>query len=163
MTPTQERLHHEHKARLARMRSAAWRPPVIEVSVEPGPEPEPKPRPKLCLNPHHRPLPKRVMARITEAMTKIDGCPPPEVLLGKGRKAYVVLWRQTLVHAIREHSDRTFWQIARHIGGRDHGTIIHALRKAETAVAEGKSRVVMSDGFEFHVFTEEEEIDGQRN
>jgi hypothetical protein len=156
MTPTLERLHNERKARLARMRAAAWQPPT------PEPEPEPEPWPEPRENPHYRPLPKRVMTRITEAMAKIDGCPPLDVVMGRGRKAHLILWRWTLVHAIRHHSDRSYTQIGKHID-RDHTTIVHALQKAETAIAEGKSRVVMSDGFEFHVLAKEDENDEQRD
>lgn len=62
------------------------------------------------------------------------------VLLGKGRTKPLAFTRQTLMWLLRHHShaeSATYIAIAKLLGGRDHGTIIHGVRKVQKALDAG--------------------------
>ncbi len=58
----------------------------------------------------------------------------PEDLLGKSRRADFVLPRQLSMYLIKTLSDLSLMQIGQRLGGRDHTTIIHGLKKMEKLI-----------------------------
>ena len=59
-------------------------------------------------------------------------------ILGKGRTMEVALARQTAMYISRELTGSSLINIGRHLGRRDHSTVIHACRAIEKKMAEDK-------------------------
>jgi chromosomal replication initiator protein len=58
----------------------------------------------------------------------------PEELLSPSRTARVAWPRQVAMYLARELTDESLPAIGRHFGGRDHTTVIHAVRRAEQKI-----------------------------
>lgn len=59
-----------------------------------------------------------------------------EALCGKSRQRPLVIARQIGMYVFRELTDLSFPAIARHFGGRDHTTVIHAVDKVQKLMKE---------------------------
>lgn len=118
-----------HKARLARIASRAFRPaPVIVpevIALEPVDDPEATP-------------PTAVHVRWTDFPPTIDlikGAVCREFGVSRfdlesARRTHdVVLPRQVGIYLARKLTARSMPDIGRRFGGRDHSTIVHAIRK----------------------------------
>jgi chromosomal replication initiator protein len=81
-------------------------------------------------------LPKRITARdILEATSRRFGFPIEE-LCGPSRRRPLVSARQISMYVFREVTDFSYPAIAREFGGRDHTTVIHAVEKITSLMAE---------------------------
>ncbi|MFM8988210.1 MAG: helix-turn-helix domain-containing protein, partial [Alphaproteobacteria bacterium] len=54
-----------------------------------------------------------------------------EAIKGRSRQRPIVTARQTAMYVFRELTDLSYPAIARLFGGRDHTTVMHAVRKIE--------------------------------
>ncbi len=61
-----------------------------------------------------------------------------EEICGKSRRRPLVTARQVAMYVIRELTDLSYPAIAREFGGRDHTTVMHAVSKIESLMAERK-------------------------
>lgn len=81
-------------------------------------------------------LPKRITAKdILEATVRHFGFPIEE-LCGPSRRRPLVMARQISMYVFREVTDYSYPAIAREFGGRDHTTVIHAVEKITSLMAE---------------------------
>jgi chromosomal replication initiator protein len=70
----------------------------------------------------------------------------PEELLSPSRTARVAWPRQVAMYLARELTDESLPTIGRHFGGRDHTTVIHAVRRAEQKiVSDAASRTAVDN------------------
>jgi chromosomal replication initiator protein len=60
----------------------------------------------------------------------------PEELRGPSRNRPLVQARQVAMYVLRQLTDHSYPTIAREFGGRDHTTVIHAVNKIESLMAE---------------------------
>jgi chromosomal replication initiator protein len=72
---------------------------------------------------------------ILEATSNKFGIPVPEIV-GPNRRRQLVTARQVAMYAARDLTDLSYPAIADAFGGRDHTTIIHAVRKVSDLMAE---------------------------
>lgn len=77
--------------------------------------------------------------RILDATASMFGFPIDE-LTGKSRRRPLVEARQISMYVFREVTDLSYPAIARHFGGRDHTTVIHAVEKI-TALMKERRRI----------------------
>jgi chromosomal replication initiator protein len=73
--------------------------------------------------------------RILQATSDMFGFPVEE-LTGKSRRRPLVEARQISMYVFREITDLSYPAIARHFGGRDHTTVIHAVDKITALMKE---------------------------
>jgi hypothetical protein len=140
-----ERLHSDHKARLARIKAAAYRRQVAMdapiVAMEPT---EPTPMPE-----HAQPVPWRpewvsTTTRIKMEVLKAYPAVKPRDIDSRRRSVPIALARHIVMYLARELTGMSLPEIGRRIGGRDHSTVFHAVNKIE--------RMIKSDGaFASHV------------
>ena len=57
-------------------------------------------------------------------------------LRGKSRNHQIAWARQVAMHLLREETDSSLFVIGRHLGGRDHTTIMHGCARVAKAIAE---------------------------
>ena len=57
-------------------------------------------------------------------------------LRGRSRRSPVVFARQMAMYVLRELTDFSYPRIAEEFGGRDHTTVMHAVDKIKTLMAE---------------------------
>lgn len=70
-------------------------------------------------------------------------CPVPWTdIVSERRTRDVVIWRQALMAALRTLTVMSMPQIGRHLGGRDHTTVLHACRVVEAARQAGTAIAV---------------------
>ena len=62
---------------------------------------------------------------------------PIKEMIGRGRRAEVVLPRQIIAYLARELTPCSLPEIGRKLGDRDHTTVLHAVRKIEKLEADG--------------------------
>ena len=75
-------------------------------------------------------------------------------LLSKRRTREMVVWRQALMEALKRYTPMSLPEIGRFLGGKDHTTVLHAIRKVEAAVDAGDVELHSGPlGFEFRVRT----------
>ena len=60
---------------------------------------------------------------------------PAEALCGKSRAREIADARHITMYLLRENAHQRTTDIGRLLGGRDHSTVIHGLRKVESALA----------------------------
>jgi chromosomal replication initiator protein len=92
------------------------------------------PTPELIaetLSKNHQPIRKTVaLDKIIEAITVYYGISKEEIL-GKSRRAEYVLPRQMAMYAIRNLTETPLIKLGQQLGGRDHTTVMHGLKKVE--------------------------------
>jgi len=153
-TPSQQRLAEERRAREARIRRAAQHPlPASNLTVRPfhaarsAPLPmpveiwpdyrEPAPYDTMDYGPA---VPRLVTAReIIDAVVKKHGIERAE-LAGSSRRAPVTAARREASWRIRHEvlvngRQISLPEIARHLGGRDHTTVLYNIRRYEAELA----------------------------
>lgn len=93
------------------------------------------------------------MTGVIEELKKV--CPVPmNEILSERRMRRVVAWRMSAMHACKKHTARSLPDIGRFIGKRDHTTVLHAIRKIDRLISEGKTKAIISPmGVEFQVDT----------
>ncbi len=79
--------------------------------------------------------------RINMAVCRIFGITPEE-LLGSSRKANVAEARQITCWLYKNDLTLSFPHIGRLLGGRDHSTIMHAVRKIEVLIKQKDARII---------------------
>ncbi len=65
----------------------------------------------------------------------------PEDLCGKRRTATIALARQIAMFISRKLTSHTLQEIGKRFGGRDHGTVIHAMHTVETLLEQNDTNV----------------------
>ena len=76
------------------------------------------------------PMTRITLERIMEVVSEEFGI-PREHIVGKSRKREVVLARQTVMHFAKLLTHQSLKSIGAYFAGRDHSTVIHALRTIE--------------------------------
>ena len=71
--------------------------------------------------------------RIVETVAKYYGVPSDQ-LRGKARDKQVVLPRQIAMYLMREETEAPLMRIGEALGGRDHSTVLSAVRSIDTEV-----------------------------
>jgi hypothetical protein len=132
-----------------RLRNAPFKPkpravqamPAERPGVAPEPEPEPEPPDELAA----------ALAGLDDALTAAILTPHPctriinetcleygisrEEMIGPGRTKHIVRIRQLAMWRCRQ-AGVSLPKIGRYFGGRDHTTVIHAVRKIEATMRE---------------------------
>lgn len=129
-TPLQLAEHQRHRERMHRMNPArSIVPPVIAL---PPVDPDPTPPDAI-----HVPWTGRVdMKRITEVVADHFGITRRDIY-SRRRTAKIVLPRQIAMYLAKTVTLKSLPEIGRQLGGRDHTTVLHAVRKVE-ALASSK-------------------------
>jgi chromosomal replication initiator protein len=73
------------------------------------------------------------LAQILEATAK-EFRVQSDDLLARGRRPEVAFPRQVAMYLARELTDHSLPEIGRGVGGRNHTTVVHALRRVESKV-----------------------------
>ncbi len=76
------------------------------------------------------PMTRITLERIMEVVSEEFGI-PREHIVGKSRKREVVIARQTVMHFAKMLTHQSLKSIGAYFAGRDHSTVIHALRTIE--------------------------------
>lgn len=92
-----------------------------EEEAAPEPEPEPLPLPANFPTLHKVEVIKRAVCKQFKL--------PISAIESATRKANVVRPRQIAMYLVRKHSNHSYAEIGRRLGGRDHTTILHAFNK----------------------------------
>lgn len=83
--------------------------------------------------PEKRPAPRSVIAAVAHHFNFRTGD-----LLGKSRKADLVLARQVAMYLLREELEMPLMEVGQLIGGRDHTTIMHGVEKIKNQFANNQ-------------------------
>jgi chromosomal replication initiator protein len=67
---------------------------------------------------------------------------PDDLLRGKSRKQEIAYARQVAMYFCKEMTRFSLKSIGLHFGGRDHTTVIHAVRTIENELKRGEKKVV---------------------
>jgi len=146
-SPSQQRLAEERRAREARIRRAAKNPPPASpLTVRPyhAARPQPLPPPAEAWPDYHEPAPYETMCfgpAMVRPLVIIDevvarhGIERAE-LAGASRRAPVTAARREASWRIRHEvlvngRQISLPEIARHLGGRDHTTVLYNIRRYE--------------------------------
>jgi len=98
-----------------------------EKVIEPEPD-EPSPQPLILIPANKIDLIKRSVCRhFNVSRANIES---------SSRKRGVVQPRQICMYLARKHTDHSYPEIGRRLGGRDHTTIIHAFNKIEGLIVK---------------------------
>jgi hypothetical protein len=172
VTDTVRFLHRQRRERLARINAAAVRDDGIDLKRKPA-APEPKPE-QVVMVPEVVPMPAPAEPALPFMMPEIDGAKRPSIryvldrvakyfnlrpldIIAPRRTANVVRPRQIVMFFAKICTPRSFPEIGRRLGGRDHTTILHGvrviekLRGTDTAVAAAVNDIaasIVEDGFE---------------
>jgi chromosomal replication initiator protein len=84
------------------------------------------------------PAKERSIAEIKDAVSAQFGITAEE-MVGRTRTPEAAQPRQLAMYLARELTDKSLPAIGREFGGRDHTTVLHALRRAEQRIAEDSS------------------------
>ena len=121
-------LLHEHHGNGELVTTA----PIEASEPEPEPviaaEPEPAPEPIIKYGPGHYVHIQRVVAK-HYGITRVE-------LLGPSHRQKYSLPRQVAMYLCHVNGTRTLPEIGRRFGGRDHTTVLHAVRKIERWVEQ---------------------------
>jgi chromosomal replication initiator protein len=79
---------------------------------------------------------KPSVAEILDATAKQFGLTPDD-LLARDRRPNVATARQVAMYVARELTSQSLPEIGRHIGGRNHTTVLHAVKRVSTARGTG--------------------------
>lgn len=149
MTSFETRLHTEHKERLARFSAAAIRHDAIPFEIEelhdsiepPEPAP-PSPVSDEQIREAHALLQSKGLLNQVDIIQRAVLAKFPGVTLSDLRSsrktAKVVLPRQIGMYLCKELTNKSFPDIGRRFGGRDHTTIMHAVKKVTKMVRENE-------------------------
>jgi hypothetical protein len=149
-SPSQQRLAEERRAREARIRRAAKNPPPASpLTVRPyhTARPQPLPPPAEAWPDYHEPAPYETMCfgpamvrpltarEIIDEVVARHGIERAE-LAGASRRAPVTAARREASWRIRHEvlvngRQISLPEIARHLGGRDHTTVLYNIRRYE--------------------------------
>ena len=144
MTPFVERLHAEHKQRLARFAEAAMRHNTVSFKPAPTPAQAGKGSPPL------RPISdeqfkeahdllegaiNRVEIIQRAVLARIPGVTLNDLKSAR-KPANVVRARQIAMYLCRELTGKSLPDIGQRFGGRDHTTVLHAIRKIALQVRQ---------------------------
>ena len=67
------------------------------------------------------------------------------------RRRHYVIWRQALMHAL-QHTGMSLPEIGLYFRGRDHTTVLHAIRRVDRAIQSGETETIVGPmGTAFHV------------
>lgn len=121
--PLRDKLHTAHMLRRQKLWSA--RPPLLAL-----PKPQADTRPKWQTPKLVETVKPPQLVKIQHAVCKAYGVSMPQ-LVGHERKADVVRPRQVAMYLSRTLTPRSLPEIARRFGGRDHTTVMHAVRRIE--------------------------------
>lgn len=137
-TPRQLAAYAEHKARMARIAARA-----VGKSPAPAPSPIPTSTPAPVCDEQDRPaaaptthpwfhivelMPGRITIDKIQAIVCRDFGLSSGEFLAKRRTKSVVRPRQIAMYLAKELTQRSLLEIGRRFGGRDHTTILHAVR-----------------------------------
>lgn len=143
-----EHFHRQHTEARARMARSQAKPVVV---ARPDPEPEtarrvylrpPGPYQQnagrqvygLPIGPFPRPSPSLLIG----AVAHVHGLTASD-LTGPSRQAHVVLPRQECYWRMREQFRFSLPEIGQRLGGRDHTTVLHGIRKYQALLARGEA------------------------
>lgn len=127
-----EQLHIAHKQRLVRL-GALPRPAVIEPQApEPTPEPAPEPKEFWFRIVSDKPAPgaETMIEDVLRACCKYFEITRSQITSAR-RTANVVYPRQIAMYLCKLHTTKSYPEIGRRIGGRDHTTVLHGHKKVE--------------------------------
>lgn len=158
MTPLQAELHQAHKARQARMAAAAERhawnararldaidalpAPVVEpVSLRESVKTETNERDWLLVG--QRPV--ATIRDIQRIVAKHYGFTCMD-MRSKRRTAALAHARHVAMFIAKSATPRSFPEIGRHFGGRDHTTVLHGVRKIGSMIETDESFRAEVDG-----------------
>lgn len=82
--------------------------------------------------------PQRIIKNIIDIAAGSEGLTPADIL-GPLREKPFVRARQRAMYLARQATDRSLPELGRRFGGRDHTTILHALRKISVLVVHDES------------------------
>jgi len=136
----------------------------VEKPVEKAPEPAPlivppevapQPKPEIIAYCNGEPITRDYIFVSTNplAVTTADcikyiclteGIPKSEII-GRRRTNRVAFARQRIAYLARTYTTLSFPEIGRRLGGKDHTTILHAYRKVQEAIRQGKYRPPTAD------------------
>jgi hypothetical protein len=121
-------LHRAHKERLARLAPVAptRMQPVFVEPILPPPEPQPQPQPEAPILPQASTRP--TVEAVLRAVCQYCGITKAEITSNRS-PAEIVWARQLATFAIKIHSKKTWKEIGRALGDRDHSTMLHAFRR----------------------------------
>lgn len=151
-TPTQVRLAKERRERLERIKNAAKRlePPRVVLFKEAEPV---EPAPVIVPEPAPDPIGKQIRAAwrmldeasvhhpiepIIRAACRYFAIPKVEIT-GSIRTMGPVRARQVAMYLCRKLTGRSTTEIGKKFGGRDHSTVIHAVRRITAAIETDES------------------------
>ena len=145
MTSFEMRLHAERKARLARFEKASAKynmaPFEITVPREP-PEPVLPPISDEQIKEAQEILQRKGFVSQVEIIQRVVLAKFPHVTLSdlksNRRTAKVVLPRQIGMYLCKELTNKSYPDIGRRFGGRDHTTVIHAVKKITEMVRDNE-------------------------
>lgn len=133
MTPSQFEFHQAHLARRARMEGRAFVPRVAPRAAVAPPavpklvEPKSEYQPWFCIvSATGEPM----IRDIQKAVAEFYGC--TLIDLKSHRRTYpIVRYRQIAMAIAKQMTERSLPEIGRAFGGRDHTTVLHAVRKID--------------------------------
>lgn len=145
MTPLQMHYHQARKARLQRFAEAAQRPVSLPPPIAPEPEPEPAAAPIepeqptkrpywfwMVAEPHRRYPPVKAIQHAVADHYDVT----VHDILSSRRTARVVKPRQIAMFLAKKLTLKSLPEVGRRFGGRDHTTVLHAVRKIESLAQE---------------------------
>lgn len=95
--------------------------PEVEAEPEPAPAPEEEAAAVMLPCTHKVELIKRAVCKQFNL--------PRQAIESASRKAHIVRPRQIAMYLVRKHTNHSYAEIGRRLGGRDHTTILHAFHK----------------------------------
>lgn len=81
------------------------------------------------------PTPKSMLSVLGEVAEKYEL--HPDVILGTARLAHAVRARQEVMYRLHYETGRGSVQIGRFLGGRDHSTVLHGIRRHKARIDAG--------------------------
>ena len=108
--------------------------PARDPVAAPAPAP-PREEPYACTYPR---LPKRAgVDDVVRAVARRYGV-PVSVLKSSARTRDIVGPRQVGMYLARKITKKSFFEIGKHFGGRDHASVLNGVKRIERAVGEGR-------------------------
>lgn len=123
----------EWEYRVARS-TAKLRDAIQIASGMPAPIRLPAPRPPKPAYVRPADLPCLEIERIKQTVANFYGIEPCD-MTSQSRARYVARPRQLAVYLARQMTGKSFPELGRRFGGRDHTTILHAIREVERRTA----------------------------
>lgn len=145
--------HRARKERLKRIAARAVMPVVVPPVVAPPPLPAPEEQPSVCIinrfgrvehlsddaireiNERIRAIRPISIATIQTEVCKAHGI-TREIMLGKIRTVPLTLSRHIAIYLSKQLTPFGLPEIGRRFGGRDHTTVLHAIRRISQIMRE---------------------------